>query len=204
MVDAENILQELLQYNSLLLHYFISYEIIYTSVKHTHSLYLFVSKQLLIITIHFPDFHSRNIFGRDDIDDTRKSQSLTHIQTSAGTKRIFKNNKQRFSLEILPFTLRDLSVSSGAGDQSQEELPVCFGNVITEDGFTSGMADGRAMHDGTPNWVLVALVLWHMLKRRSSSHNHNPSLRYRDTCSCFRWGVSSDLELLQAGLDHFG
>lgn len=48
---------------------------------------------------------------------------------------------------------------SGAGDRSQEELPVCFGDVIAVDSFTCGVADGRAMHDGAPNWVQVALVV---------------------------------------------
>lgn len=53
---------------------------------------------------------------------------------------------------------RDLSVSSGAGDKSQEELPVGSGDVIAVDRFTCGLTDGRAVHDGTPNRILVTLV----------------------------------------------
>lgn len=61
--------------------------------------------------------------------------------------------------EIVTSSLRDFSMRSRAGDQSQEELPVCSGDVVTVRGLACCLADGRAMHDGTPHWVLVALVL---------------------------------------------
>lgn len=56
-------------------------------------------------------------------------------------------------------SLHDLSVCSRAGDQDHEELALGFGNVVAVHGFTGGLADRRAMHDGTPHRVLGALVL---------------------------------------------
>lgn len=61
--------------------------------------------------------------------------------------------------ETVTFSLRDFSMCSRAGDQSQEELPICSGDVVTVHSLACGLADGRAMHDGTPHWVLVALAL---------------------------------------------
>lgn len=58
-------------------------------------------------------------------------------------------------------------MSSRAGDQSQEKLPVCSGEVVAIYSLTCGLADGGAVHDGTPHWVLVILVLRHMLKKKS-------------------------------------
>lgn len=70
-------------------------------------------------------------------------------------QRLFSAELQK----LFPFSSRDFSMSSRAGDQSQEELPVRPGDVVTVHGLACGVADGRAMHDGTPHWVLVALVL---------------------------------------------
>ena len=56
-------------------------------------------------------------------------------------------------------SLRDFSLRSRAGDQRQEELPVHSGDVVTVHGLACGLTDGRAVHDGTPHWVLVTLVL---------------------------------------------
>lgn len=55
---------------------------------------------------------------------------------------------------------------SRAGDQNQEELPVRPGEVVTVHGLAGGLADGGAMHDGTPHRVLVALVLGHTLREK--------------------------------------
>lgn len=67
---------------------------------------------------------------------------------------------------MFSFSSRDFSVRSRAGDQDQEELPVRLREVVTVHGLACGLADGRAMHDGTPHWVLAALVLGHMLKEK--------------------------------------
>lgn len=63
---------------------------------------------------------------------------------------------------------------SRAGDQNQEELPVRLRDVVTVHGLACGLADGRAMHDGTPHWVLVALVLGHMLKKKRKQSGFVP------------------------------
>lgn len=60
-----------------------------------------------------------------------------------------------WKLEILS---RDFSMCSGAGDQNHEELPVCHGEVVAVHGLACGLADGRAMHEGTSHRVLQVLV----------------------------------------------
>lgn len=64
--------------------------------------------------------------------------------------------------------LLDFSVRSGAGDQDHEELPVCRRQVVTVHGLTCGLAQGGAMHDGTPHRVLLGLVCRHRLRRGHS------------------------------------
>lgn len=54
----------------------------------------------------------------------------------------------------------------GAGDQRQEELAVHLGHVVAVDRLARGVADARAVHDGTAHWVLVALVLGDVLGKR--------------------------------------
>lgn len=62
--------------------------------------------------------------------------------------------------------LRDLGVCPGAGDQRQEELPVHLRHIVTVERLARGVADGRAVHDWTAHWVLVALVLGYVLGKR--------------------------------------
>lgn len=68
--------------------------------------------------------------------------------------------------EVNTLHLHDLSVRSRAGDQGQEKLPVHCGHVVAVYSLTCGLADGGAVHDGTPHWVLVTLALRNMLKKK--------------------------------------
>lgn len=92
---------------------------------------------------------------------------------------------------------------SRAGDKHEEELAVHPGDVIAVHSLACGMADCRAMHHGTPYWVLIALDLWHMLRKSRKVDEGNATMFLlmfvtNKTEKCL------DLELLQTGMDISG
>lgn len=121
------------------------------------------------------------------LSDRRQKQDV-EIYTDSGSETVGWEKTGVSTLQLS----RDLSVRSRAGNQSEGELPVRSGDVVAVHSFTRGLADGGAMHDGTPHGVQVALELWHMLrreKRKQSASFHNLSLprKYGDTLFFGTW-----------------
>lgn len=120
--------------------------------------HLVIREYLLLVTEHEADLLPGNILGRDHVRNARKFQRFAHIQASVGERHVKLENKIT-DFERNFFVLRDPGVCASAGDQNQEELPLCSGDVIAVHRLAGSVADGGAMHHGTPHRVLVTLFL---------------------------------------------